>query len=75
MFSSPYPHPQLQAIESIESAHPLAIDQPAFATQQHPDALIAKPWSGMGQIADAQAQGRLIFGRALSIPRRPAELG
>jgi hypothetical protein len=32
VFPSPHAHPELQAIESIEPPHPLAVHQPAFET-------------------------------------------
>ena len=32
MFSAPDPHTELQALESIEPSHPLAIHEPAFAS-------------------------------------------
>jgi len=45
VFPPPDVHPQLQSIETIQAAHPLAIDEPAFAAQQHPDPLVPKPRS------------------------------
>jgi hypothetical protein len=70
-----HPHAELQAVQAIETADTLAIHEPTFASQQHPDPLIAKPRSGMGQIANAQPECRLILGPTFSIPRCPAELG
>jgi hypothetical protein len=32
MFSAPDPHTELQALESIEPSHPLAIHEPTFAS-------------------------------------------
>ena len=52
VLAPPDPHPQLQALQSIEPAHPLAIHPPAFATQQHPNAQIPKPRPRMGQITN-----------------------
>jgi hypothetical protein len=52
---SPHTHPELQILESIESSHPLAIHQPAFATQEHPKAKIANAGPSMSQIANAHA--------------------
>jgi hypothetical protein len=75
VLAAPHPHAELQALEAIEPAHPLPIDEPAFAPQQHPNALIPKPGSGVRQIANADPQGRLIFRTAASSPRGPAELG
>ncbi len=75
MFPAPYPHAELQAIEAIEPPDSLAIDRPALPPQQHPDSLIAEPRSGMGQIPNAEPEGRLILGLTLPIPRRATKLG
>ncbi len=32
MLPSPDPHPELQSLEPIQSAHPFPIDEPAFPT-------------------------------------------
>lgn len=46
-------HPQLEPIQPIQAAHVLAIDEPPPTPQQDPDPQVAKPRSGMGQIANA----------------------
>jgi hypothetical protein len=74
VFVSPHPHSELQAIQTRPSPHPFAVDRPALAPEQHPNPQIAKPGSGMGEIADAEPQGRLIVGLALSTPGRAPEL-
>ena len=66
--------PQLQALESVESSHSLAIHRPPLTSEQHPDTQIPKPRSGMGQITNAQPERRLILGPTASIPRGPTEL-
>lgn len=75
MFSSADPHAQLQAIQAIQASDALPIDRPAFTPEQHPDPLIPKPRSGMGQIANAHPQGGLIFRPAPPIPGGATELG
>ena len=45
-------HPELQAVEPIESAHTLAIHAPTFATQQHPDAQAPEPGSRVRDLAN-----------------------
>ncbi len=74
MFPSPHPHTQLQAIESIEATDPLAVHEPALSSQQHPDALIPKSRSRMGQITNAHPQRRLILGPTPPIPGGPTKL-
>jgi len=74
MFPSPNPHTQLQAIESVESADPLAIHPPAFAAQQHPDPQIPKPRSRVGEISNPYPQRRVIRGPTPPIPGGPTEL-
>jgi hypothetical protein len=74
MFPSPHPHAQLQAIESIQSTDPLAIDEPALSSQQHPNALIPKSRARMGQITNAHPQRRLILGPTTPIPGSPTKL-
>ena len=65
---SPDAHAELQPIQAIQSSDSLAIHQPALSPQQHPDPLIAELRSGMGQIPNAEPEGRLIFRAAASIP-------
>ena len=36
MLPPPDPHPQLQALQSIQPSHPFPIHRPAFAPQQAP---------------------------------------
>jgi len=75
MLPPSHPHPELQSIETIQAAHPFAIDPPAFPPEQDPDPLIAEAGSRVGQIADAQPQHRLIFRLTFAIPGCPAKLG
>ena len=53
VFPSTDPHAELQAVETIEPADTLAIDRPAFPSQQDPDPLRAEPGASMRQIANA----------------------
>jgi hypothetical protein len=55
MFAPPDPHAELQPIQPIEAADPLAIHPPALASQQHPDAHVAKPRPGLGEIPNAHS--------------------
>jgi len=68
VFPAPDSHAQLQPIQAIQAADAFAIHQPALSPQQHPDPLIAEPRSGMGQIPNAEPEGRLILGATCSIP-------
>jgi hypothetical protein len=56
MLSTPDPHPQLQALQSIEPSHPFPIHPPAFATQEHPNAQRPKSRARLGQIANTYPQ-------------------
>ena len=58
MLPPPHAHPELQAIESIESSHPLAIHRPALTTEQHPDPQSTKPRASMGEIPNAHSLAR-----------------
>jgi hypothetical protein len=75
VLAPPNPHAKLEAIQTVQPTDPLPVHEPALPPEQHPDALIAEARSRMSQILDAKPQGRLIVGRALSIPGRPTELG
>ena len=75
MFPPPHPHAQLQAIESIEPSDPLAIHAPAFAPQQHPDPLIPKPRSRMGEIPNAHPQAPIDPWPDSADTRRPDQTG
>lgn len=75
VFPAPHPHAELQPLQSIEPSHSFPIHEPALASQQDPNPLIAKPWPRMREIADAKPQGCLIVGCARSIPGRPTKLG
>ena len=75
MLPPPDPHAKLQALQSIESSNSFPIYQPAFATQEHPDAQVPKTRARMGQISNAHPQCRLILGATASIPRGSTELG
>ncbi len=72
---SPHPHAQLEPLEAIPAPDSFAIDRPPFAPQEDPDSQVAKPWSGMGQISNAQPQSRLILRLTLPIPGCPTKLG
>lgn len=56
MLPTPHPHPQLEPIEPVQSAHPFPIHEPAFAPQQHPDPQIPKPRPSMSKIPNAEPQ-------------------
>jgi hypothetical protein len=75
VLTSPHPHAQLQAVESVQSSDPFPIHPPAFPTQQHPDPQIPKPGPGVSQIANAHPQRGLILRAASSRPGGPTELG
>jgi hypothetical protein len=74
VFAPPDPHAELQSVETIEAPHSFAVHEPALASQQHPDPLVPKPWSSMGEISNAQAERRLILRPTTAIPRGPTEL-
>jgi len=74
MLAAPDPHAELQALQSIEPSYALAIHEPAFPPQQHPDPQIPKPGPGMGEIANAESEARLILRPTPSIPRGATEL-
>jgi hypothetical protein len=74
MLSTPDPHSQLQAVQSLEPSHPFPIHTPAFATQEHPNAQEPESRARMGQISNTYPQGGLILRMASSIPRRPPKL-
>ena len=66
--------PELQALQSIEPSYTRSIHEPAFSPQQHPDPQIPKPGPGMGEIANAELEARLILCPTLSIPSGATEL-
>jgi hypothetical protein len=68
-------HAQLEPIQAVPPPDPFPVDRPALAPEQCPDAQIAEPRTRMREIADMQPQGRLIFGRALSVPGCAPKLG
>ena len=74
-FSLADAHAKLQAIQAIQPAHPITIDQPSVAPEQDPNPLIVKPRPRVGQIPNANPQGGLILRPALPIPGGPTELG
>jgi hypothetical protein len=43
-------HAQLQAFQAIKPTYPFPIHPPAFAAQEHPDALGAEAGPGVGQL-------------------------
>src|SRR5438874_2326633 len=67
-------HAELQAVEPIEPAHPLTIDAPPLATQQHPDPQMPEARPRVRELANAQPQGGLIARATAAIPRRPTEV-
>jgi hypothetical protein len=67
-------HPELQAVEPIEPAHPLAIHLPPLAAQEHPDPQVPEPRPRMGELANPQPQGGLIPRPALPIPGGATEV-
>ena len=75
MFPTPHPHAQLQSLHAIQAMDAFPIDQPALTAEQDPNPHIAKPWLSMSQVSNAEAEGRLILGAALSIPRSSTKFG
>ena len=71
---STYPHAELSSIYTRPPTDACATHQPALSPQHSPDLLIAEPRSGMGQIPNAEPEGRLILGPTCSIPRGSPEL-
>lgn len=55
-------------IHPIQTANAYAIHQPTLSPQQHPDQMIAKPQSSIGQIPNTEPDGRAILGATCSIP-------
>ena len=55
MLPAPYPHTQLQSVETIEPANPFAIHPPSFPTQEHPDPEIPKSWTALSDVPNPQA--------------------
>ena len=74
VFAPPDSHAELQAVETIEAPHSFAVHEPTLASQQHPESLVPKPRSRMGEISNAQAERRLILRPTPAIPRGPTEL-
>lgn len=74
MLAASHPHTGLQAFQSVQPVHPLPIDEPTFAPQQHPDPEASKLQPGVGQITNAEAQRRSILGLTAPTPRGSAEL-
>lgn len=70
----PHAHPQLQPIEPIQRAYPLAVQELALASEKDPNALMPKSGRGVRQIAIADPPGRMILGMAASMPRRATKL-
>jgi hypothetical protein len=71
--SSPYPHPDLQPLEPIQSVNPLLVDRPALPAQHHVNALKAEPWPALGNLADPHPQRCLIASRAFAVPPRSTD--
>lgn len=74
VFPSPDPHAELQAVQSIEAPHPFPIHEPAFTPQQHPDPQVSESRPGVGEIANAETEARLILRPTPSIPSCSTEL-
>jgi hypothetical protein len=47
---------------------------PAFAPKQDVNALVTKPWTTHGNVADTHAQSGLIPGRTLAVPTAAREV-
>ncbi len=75
VFPVPHTHQQLEPLEAIPSPDPFAVGCPTFPPQEDPDVQIAESGERMGQIANVQPQGRLIFDPTFSIPRRATKRG
>ena len=73
MFPPPHAHPQLQTFEAIESPHAFLVHGPAVTAQQDPDAQEPEAWPRVRELADTEAQRRLILRWTLSIPGRATE--
>ena len=74
VLAPPDAHAELQPVEPIQSPHPLAVDHPAFAAQQHPDPQMSKPRPRVGELPDPQPQRGLIPRPTAAIPGRSTEL-
>ena len=69
MFPASHTHPQLQALEAIELPHTLLVHGPAVTAQQDPDAQEPEAGPRVRELADTEAQRRLILRSTLSSPR------
>jgi hypothetical protein len=67
VFATPHTHVDLQALEAIPAGHALAVRLPALSSQHDADTLTAEARSGVGDLADAKSQCRLISRLALGI--------
>src|SRR5262245_58283646 len=74
VLAPPDTHAELQPVEPIQPPHPLAVDRPAFAAQQHPDPQMSEPRPRVGELPDPQPQRGLIPRPTAAIPGRPTEL-
>jgi hypothetical protein len=52
---SAYPHAHLKTFQAIQPVETFEIDMPAFAPKQDVNALVTKPWTTHGNIANAHA--------------------
>ncbi len=68
VLTSSHPHPELQALETIQPVHALAIDPPSLTPQHHVDPQIAEPRPRMGNLTDPPPECRLIRSPALPVP-------
>ena len=68
VFATTQTHADLPALETIPAVHALPVHLPALSSQHDVDTLMAEARSGVGDLADAKSQCRLISGLALGIP-------
>jgi len=74
VLAPPAAHAKLQPVEPMQPPHPLAVDSPAFAAQQHPDTQMSKPRPRVGELSNPQPQRGLIPRPTAAIPGRSSEL-
>jgi hypothetical protein len=68
VFATTHTHANLQALDAIPAVYALPVPVQALSSQHDMDMLIAEARSGVGDLADAKSQRRLISGLALGIP-------
>jgi hypothetical protein len=57
-----YPHAHLKTFQTIQPVDTFEIDMPALTPKQDVNALVTKPWTAHGNVANAHAHSRLIPG-------------